>query len=564
LFIVRSGRVEVVDESAPGDGVRRVLGPGSALGEIGLLTGSPRSASVRARRDSVLLSVEAAVFDELVRRSPALALSMTRVLGRWLADGGVPKDLARQGATVLAMVPATDDVPMDLVREAMHGAVSGLGPRRQVVIVTTGSAREEAAAAGARDGDSAQDAVAVFGRLLDRWERGNDVVVLTTDADAPGDHHARAWSDFCLRSADRCILLIGPTATSRGAAQLAEQIRSHLPEHPDVCFLDLPRQSQLGSWLDALSPRAHHLVRTHAPGAVTETVNRMARRVLGRSVGVVLSGGGARGFAHLGALAALRSAGFSVDRLGGCSIGSVIGGLFAAGHSDDEVLAICRQYFVRSKPLNDYTVPRTALLQGNKLRGFLQEAFGDQLIESLPIPFFCVSSDLVRAETVVHRRGPLWTGVLASVSIPGLLPPRPLDGRLLVDGGVLNNLPIDVMADAEEGPVIAIDVMRPFGRRYMDGRAHRRLPAWATRRGRSGADPLLPPIAEVLARSTVLGSWRMAEQNRARAALTITVPDDGTGLLEWGRLDELVQAGTRAAEVALADLPSGSRGQITW
>lgn len=286
--------------------------------------------------------------------------------------------------------------------------------------------------------------------------------------------------------------------------------------------------------------------------AVGETVGRMVRRVLGCAVGVVLSGGGARGFAHIGVLAALGAAGVRVDRVGGCSMGAVMGAFYAAGHRENSLVDIGRRWFVRGKPLSDYTVPRTALLRGHELRGYLQEAFGDEPFETLPLPYFCVSADLVAAESVVHRRGPLWPALLASVSIPGLLPPQASGGRLLVDGGVLNNLPIDVMADDGEGPVVAVDVMRPFAVRSSAPAPRGRGDATALRPAGDGG-LVAPPIAEVLARATVLGSWRVAEVNRPRAALTITVPDDGTGQLDWNRLDALVEAGRRAGERALAE-----------
>jgi predicted acylesterase/phospholipase RssA len=316
-------------------------------------------------------------------------------------------------------------------------------------------------------------------------------------------------------------------------------MRSQLPGPPELCFLDTREPSLVAGWLDALPPRGHHLVRTRTTPDAEETVGRMIRRLTGRSVGVVLSGGGARGFAHHGILAAFRAAGIPVDRIGGCSIGAIIGALFAAGHSVEDCVEVCRRFFVSSNPLNDYVLPRTALLGGRKLSASLRAAFGPDPIEVLPRRFFCVSADLVRAKTVVHERGTLWRALLASVSIPGLLPPVPVDDRLLVDGGVLNNLPVDVMADAQEGPVVAVDVMRPF-----DGR----------RRGvvdRATGDRL-PLIAEILTRVSVLGSWRSAESNRAQAAHVIAVPDDETGMLDWSRLDAVVEAGRRAGEAALA------------
>jgi NTE family protein len=418
----------------------------------------------------------------------------------------------------------------------------------RAAVVTADEARAQLTDAGLGDRTSDVDLRGVFGGLLDRWETENDMVVLGAPAADSRDGEARAWTEFCLRSADRAVIVIGPEDRSDAWAESAHRMRSQLPSRPDLCFLGTREPSMVAGWLDALSPRAHHFVRTETARDAEETVGRMIRRVTGRSVGVVLSGGGARGFCHLGVLAAFRAAGIPIDRVGGCSIGAIIAALFASDHSDEESVEICRRFFVSSNPLNDYVLPRTALLRGRKLRASLRAALGLGPIEVLTLPYYCTSADLVRAETVVHRRGPLWKAVLASVSIPGLLPPVPVGEQLLVDGGVLNNLPIDVMADTDEGPVVAVDVMRPFtGRRAAPATRSLR----SRRRAPDAGEGVLPAIAEILTRVSVLGSWRAVEQSRPRAILTITVPDTGTGMLEWNRLDAMVEVGRHAAEAAL-------------
>jgi len=552
VFVLRSGRVEVLDERRPaggGDGLLRVLGPGAALGEIGLLTGTRRSASVRARRDCRLLRIDASVFAALLEGTRGFATALTRAMGIRLAN--LPTATSDPLPVRVVAVSAVGPVPTpELVTAEMHRVLEHLQPKSRVVLVTPEQAWARARAAGPSEEPSATDAAEEFARLLDRWEEEHDVVLLAAGALTGSTAGSRHWTDFCLRSADRNVVVVGPDDTST-MVRAPSALRAQLPGRPDLCFLDPPRPAHVTGWLDAVPVRGHNLVRTGSPDVAAETVGRMTQRLLGRSLGVVLSGGGARGFCHLGVLAAFRAAGIRIDRVGGCSIGAIVGALFAAGHDDATLLEMARRHLVRGRPLSDYTVPRTALLRGAKMRMALQAAMGPEPIEMLPRPYFCVSADLTQAEPVVHRRGALWQAVLASASIPGLLPPQVVDDRLLVDGGVLNNLPIDVMVEEGEGPVVAVDVMRPFSTRGR-GPARRRL--LGVQRGGGTEDNVpLPPIAEVLARATVLSSWRSAEQNRARAALTITVPDDGTGLLEWQRLDALVETGRRAAEAALAD-----------
>ena len=166
-----------------------------------------------------------------------------------------------------------------------------------------------------------------------------------------------------------------------------------------------------------------------------------ARRLVGRSVGLVLSGGGARAFAHLGVIEELVEAGIKIDRVGAVSLGSVVGAGFAAGRSPAEISELFRAGFLDVNPTGDYTIPVFSMIRGARTRSLLEGYLGERRIEELHRRFFCVSCDLVGREAVVHRVGRMRDAVLASLSIPGVFPPVVTpDGRLLVDGGVLDNL----------------------------------------------------------------------------------------------------------------------------
>jgi NTE family protein len=258
-------------------------------------------------------------------------------------------------------------------------------------------------------------------------------------------------------------------------------------------------------------------------------VRAAARRLAGRSIGIVLSGGGARGFAHIGVLEELQSAGIAIDRVGGCSMGGFIGAMFALGMEPDEIDARCYEEWVRRNPLTDYRLPRHSLIRGDRVTAMLSRNL-DGRIEELPRDFFCVSGDLVTAELFVHRRGELYRAVGASMSLPGLVAPALVDDRMLVDGGVLNNLPVDVMAATGEGPVIAVDVTTRFERSPSPPVSSNGRHA---RHGRNGDEPRLPGFTEALTRSLLLGSVGPAEAARAQADLVIAPPNDGVGMLEW-------------------------------
>jgi predicted acylesterase/phospholipase RssA len=193
----------------------------------------------------------------------------------------------------------------------------------------------------------------------------------------------------------------------------------------------------------------------------------------------------------------------------------------------------CRDELVRRSPFNDYTLPRVSLIRSRKAAKMFERIFGDEIIEELQTSFFTVSADLLASRTVVHRRGLVWEAVGASMSIPGLVPPLSRPGHLLVDGGVLNNLPVDVMLADDEGPIVAVDVIRRL--EDLD----------------DGATPPLPSITETLARATVLGSVERAERNRELATVVVTPEVQNVALREFSALDRAADAGYEAMRTAL-------------
>ena len=160
------------------------------------------------------------------------------------------------------------------------------------------------------------------------------------------------------------------------------------------------------------------------------------------AVGLALGGGGARGFAHIGVLEVFEKENLPIDLIGGTSIGSIVAAQYANGSSVEKIKRVCKEDMVQKKPLNDYTIPRTAFLRGHKAERMMRRIFGDVTIEELALPYFSVGADLISGQAVIIDRGPLWLSVRASISLPGILPPVKYQDRyLLVDGGVANNVP---------------------------------------------------------------------------------------------------------------------------
>jgi predicted acylesterase/phospholipase RssA len=520
LYFVRAGRLEVLHEAEGKTSVLTVLGRGTAVGELAVITGSGRSRSVRAVRDSELLTIDKKAFEALLECVPELGLRLTRALAQQLQVDDRPGFTGAYQPSVIALLVPPES--RELIVSAFVRSLSRFGEVASLV----------AADCGTPEG---------WGRVLDRAEVGNDITILVatrSDDDL--------WGRFCVSQADH-ILVALQSGRSRLPAPIASVDR---PTH--VLFLanQVSAEDRRRS-LGLVRPRSQHIV---TPGrGLQATLDSVARRMMGCSLGVVLSAGGARGFAHIGVIEVLLDAGIEIDRLGGCSMGAFIAALFANGLTAAEVIDVCRRELVERNPFKDYTLPRVALLRARKAQSMLERVFGEARFEELDIDCFSISCDLITAEVVVHASGPVFQGVGSSMSIPGLVPPFHHGGRFLVDGGVLNGIPVDVMA-REPGRVVAVDVMgngwqprtTPYETRPIQGgwRSHIRHIA-----GRG--EDRLPKIGETLARTSVLGSWRMTEENRRLADLVLAADVGRTSVLDFNRLDELVEIGRRTARISV-------------
>jgi predicted acylesterase/phospholipase RssA len=281
-------------------------------------------------------------------------------------------------------------------------------------------------------------------------------------------------------------------------------------------------------------------------------IARTARRLAGRSLGIVLSGGGARALAHIGVLQELERAGLVIDRLAGASMGAIVSGLAARGASSGEIVELCKRLMIEHNPSNDYTFPAYSLIRGTKARNALRQVFGDTQIEELPKRWFCVTADLLARELIVRRTGPMADAIYSSMAIPGIYPPIPTsDGRLLVDGGVMDNLPVETMAARSEGPIIAVDVSQRLGiptpaRRPGLERLARRMRQLLT-----GYEYPMPALRETIHWTIALGSRDTVTAGINHADLVITPHVEGIRILDWKQLPRALELGREAAREVL-------------
>lgn len=322
--------------------------------------------------------------------------------------------------------------------------------------------------------------------LLTLWlaqrEKEHQIVVYQCD------YGITPWTKQCLKQA-RCILVVAMAHLEPTLTSIEQQLYSFSLSTPTELVLlhksDTKKPKHTTAWLSRRNWCPHHHLRCPRRVLVRKRTKiediygelskktpkndsdfaRMARYLTGKSIGLVLGGGGARGAAHLGMIKALREANMPIDMIGGVSIGAFMGALWAQEADLTPVTQLARNWSFKMtslwRQILDLTYPATAMFTGAAFNRTIHEVYGDRQIEDLWIPYFCVSTDITDSAPRIHRHGSLWRYVRASMSLSGYLPPLcdPIDGHLLLDGGYVNNLPADVMHNIMGArTILAVDV----------------------------------------------------------------------------------------------------------
>jgi predicted acylesterase/phospholipase RssA/CRP-like cAMP-binding protein len=552
-WLLITGRLRAVQERDGGERTLNEIAAGETVGEMALLSDAVRSASVYAVRDSQLAKLSGKAFDELTSRHPAALRRIAGFVVDRLRRHGGPARVPRSGIA-LAVVAARAEVDLDAFAGRLAAALGALGSVQHVTRSRVDAVLGRRGIADASDADPA-------GMRLVRWlnerDAGSDFVLYQ------GDPAWSPWTERVARHADR-VVVVARASDGPGLGAIEQELealwRGVRGADPQLALLHAADGSPSGTraWLAQRRASQHY----HVRDGDARDFARLARSLTGRGIGLVLGGGGARGFAHLGVLQALEETGVPIDWVGGTSIGSIIAALPALGLDAAASRQVCRRYI---SSLFDPTLPVVSLLAGRRIGRRVAEAMGGGDIEDLWLPYFCVATNLSRAEALVQRSGPLFRAVRSSISLPGILPPVTRGGEVFVDGGLLNNLPIDVMQSLSGGgPVIAVDVSPD-----VDLKSHIELESdlsgwralWQSVRP-YGKRLDLPYISSVLMRSALVGSIVGDRERRAAetASLYLKLPVSDWGLLEFERLDAIAERGYQASVARVKEWWSSRTG----
>jgi predicted acylesterase/phospholipase RssA/CRP-like cAMP-binding protein len=543
LYLLVNGRLMITARD-PDHGAMVVgeVSRGESVGEAGLLTGEPRSATAYAVRDTDIVRLSQASFERLIERHPRAMMQLVRLIVRRTRPNVGAVALKGNTVAAFAVLPGGRDVPLADFAQRLARALESFGPTLYL-----NSDRLDTLVGKAGVAQTPEDHPTNF--TLTSWlseqETKHHYIVYQAD------HEWSEWTSRCVRQTDRTLIVARADSDPRlGRVETAiEGMRA--AGHKELVLLQPEsRRRPYGTqaWLAPRDVVAHHHVRLRDD----ELMARLARRLTGRAMGLALGGGGARGLSHIGVIRALEEAGLDIDLVGGTSIGGFVGATYAMG-LDFESMARAAKTFSSRKHFADYTVPIVAFFSSRKVTTVLQAMFGDVCIEDLWRPYFCISSNLTRARPMIHRQGLLWKYVRATIALPAIFTPISDQGELLVDGGVMNNLPIDVMRTLSEGgPVVAVNVSleRDPGSNYSFGPS---VSGWQVLSSRIRRQPLnVPSLFASLLRTMEINEVHSRKAKLDLADLLIAPPISEFSLLEFDAWEQIIDVGYRAGQEAIA------------
>ena len=369
------------------------------------------------------------------------------------------------------------------------------------------------------------------------------------------------WAQQCVNYCDLVILAIdfnAPSDTYEIEEKLNLYSNNILNEKIYLLLLynedtSIPNNTQ--RWFNHRNIDLHFHMRKNN----LNDIRRFCRTICHQAIGLVLGGGGAKGYAHVGAVKALIEAGIEIDFVGGTSAGAMYGvGLSYSDFNIDKMIHFC-QFGAESKVTNaDYTIPLISIMSGRKMQKFLKQVLGLTFLEDLWINTFCVSTNYSKATLCIHEKGLAWQQIEASIAVPGIFPPVIIDHHLHVDGGVMDNLPIETMNNKPVKYIIAISLSPDINHSLQ----FEKMPStWELiwNKITSKKHYNLPNLPSIIVNSMTLNSRQKQDTTKSFVSLFLELDLKKFGFIHENKYQNVIQAGYSQTQKYINNIPIQNR-----
>lgn len=553
IYFVITGRLQVFVKDNMGQAKKLgEIGRGETVGEMAVFTGEPRSASVIASRDSVLVKLSGVAFKEILSKYPTLSLNVTKIIvNRLNKIQSHTKHILKPTNICLLNIH-----PQHEIQDFISKFQTALSAKGKVAMVSNPIVAQKYP--NLTEDENHHNLLLEW---LDELESANDYVLYIADTTDT------VWTQRCLRQSDE-IVLIADAQQSPDLTDMDKMVQilniAHFRMlgmqqtlwliHAADCLIP----SHTAKWL-ALRPnvQAHYHIRHNHQ----QDLNRLARIVSGTAIGFVLAGGGAKGFAHLGVIKALKEYNIPIDYIGGTSVGALLASIISFDSSSEDLINYAREgaLFNPTKDIN--FLPFLSLVQGKRIAQMIASCIKrfvhtDEIcMEDTWLTFFCVVSNFTQSKEEVKTRGNIVKNLRASSAIPGVFPPV-IDGdNLLVDGGAFNNFPIDIMAKMGINKIIGSEFV--IEKTYKLEITETPSPFELLKdkfRPKKKKKYRLPNIISLLLNSTILSSTAKRNDNKQMIDLYFNPDVAKFSIMDWQSYDKIVEKGYQHAVEVLSKM----------
>lgn len=539
MYIVITGRLQIfiLDDNKK-EKLHSEVGPGEVVGEIALLTQETRSATLYAIRETNVVKLPTHVFDKLIDQYPKMMVQITRMIVR-RQQQMLANKISNIRSYNYVLVPLSENVPIasllvELGRAmGVFGTTLAINAKKFDQIYGVDKAAETSL--------EAPLSFVINKCLTDLAARYKYLIY-------GADFGWTPWTQRCISQADR-ILLVANSKDDPRINEVEKIIQDRYDKvRVELVLLHPPQTEQPSNTTDWLAKRkvfSHHHIRQ----TDNQHTRRLARHLTNNTIGLVLSGGGARGFAHVGVIKAFYELGIEIDAIAGTSMGALVAAAYAT-KLDPKALMQMSANFASAKQLFDFTLPIVSLMSSGKVTHVMEELFADTVIEDLWNPFFCISSNLSHAKPIVHREGLLRRAVRASISIPMVFSPVVFDGDVVVDGGIMNNFPVDIMREfCGNGTVIGVTVAPPSDKVKTFGHDDS-ISGWKillNKLNPMSEKEAVPSLVWTVLRSMEVNNVYLQNQMDKLTDLLIHPNVGKFGILDFAAFEPIVQIGYEAA-----------------
>jgi len=517
-YIVMSGRVQaIINHGKDNELILGELKKGDIIGDMALITGEKRSATIKATKLSRLIYISKKSFDHVMYNNPKALMEVSKALINRLKHKSTKEKINKN--IILGIVSFLDNKTTNEFYDFLNKNLKLFGSTENLTEITTDLKNNE---------DNLD-----FEILLENMIANNDFLILHSN-----NVNDVEWKKNIVKYSDKILVLGEP-----------EELKNISKEEKEI-FNNYRNINLKKIWLIL-----NHNKKTTIPNNTSQVINirngvkafhiknnneadikRIVRFITKQTIGLTLGGGGAKGFAHFGIYKAMIELNIPVDIIGGTSAGSIVASQIALGHGFEEI--INKNKRVNSlKMFKEYGLPYISLIKSNKIEKAAKLSAEGRNIEDLWIPFFAPATDLTNSKLIIFDKGPLWEAIRSSGALPGIVLPHFMDENIIVDGGLMNNLPVDIMRKNYGGKIIcsscSLDKSMKTSLKGIPNQLKILITKIFNKSTFEKKYSYVPTITDIIFKTSVVASASQINKNIGMSDLFLELPTSKFGLTEF-------------------------------